>query len=41
LLRAVSFEQVILVVAAIVLVLDMGLLAAALVRFRRARLVLG
>jgi ABC-2 type transport system permease protein len=40
-LGALSFEQVILAIMAVLLVLDVGLLAAAMARFRRARLILG
>jgi hypothetical protein len=40
-LATLSFEQVILVIVAVLLVLDLGLLMAALARFRRARLILG
>jgi ABC-2 type transport system permease protein len=40
-LGALSFEQVILVIVAVLLVLDVGLLLAALARFKRARLILG
>ena len=38
---ALSFEQIILIVAAVLLVLDLGLLMAAMARFKRARLILG
>jgi hypothetical protein len=38
---ALSFEQVILVIVAFLLVLDAGLLMAAMARFKRARLILG
>jgi hypothetical protein len=40
-LGALSFEQVILAIGAVLLVLVVGLLIAAMARFRRARLVLG
>jgi ABC-2 type transport system permease protein len=40
-LSVLSFEQVILVIVAILLALDVGLLLAAMARFRRARLILG
>ena len=39
-LSVLSFEQVILVIVAILLVLDVGLLLAAMARFKRARLIL-
>jgi ABC-2 type transport system permease protein len=39
-LATLSFEQVILVIVAVLLVLDVGLLMAALARFKRARLIL-
>jgi ABC-2 type transport system permease protein len=39
-LSALSFEQVILVIVAVLLVLDVVLLMAALARFKRARLIL-
>ena len=40
-LGALSFEQIILVIVAVLVVLDVGLLLAAMARFRRARLILG
>jgi len=40
-LAALSFEQIILVIVAVLLVLDVGLLMAAMSRFKRARLILG
>ena len=40
-LGALSFEQVILVIVAVLLVLDVVLLMAAMSRFKRARLILG
>jgi len=40
-LATLSFEQVILVIAAFLVVLDVALLMAAMARFKRARLVLG
>jgi ABC-2 type transport system permease protein len=40
-LSALSFEQVILVIVAVLLVLDVVLLMAAMARFKRARLILG
>jgi len=40
-LGAISFEQVILVIVAVLLVLDVVLLMAAMARFKRARLILG
>jgi ABC-2 type transport system permease protein len=39
-LASLSFEQIILVIVAFLLVLDLGLLMAALARFKRARLIL-
>ena len=39
-LATLSFEQVILVIVAVLVVLDVGLLMAAMARFKRARLVL-
>jgi hypothetical protein len=40
-LASLSFEQVVLVIVAVLLVLDVGLLMAAMARFKRARLTLG
>jgi ABC-2 type transport system permease protein len=40
-LATLSFEQVILVIVAVLLVLDVALLMAAMSRFKRARLILG
>jgi len=40
-LGALSFEQIILVIVAVLLVLDVVLLMAAMARFKRARLILG
>jgi len=40
-LGAVSFEQIILVIIGVLVVVDLGLLVAAMARFKRARLVLG
>ena len=40
-MAGLSFEQVILVIAAFLVVLDVALLMAAMARFKRARLVLG
>jgi ABC-2 type transport system permease protein len=40
-LGALSFEQVILVIVAVLLLLDLALLMAAMARFKRARLILG
>lgn len=40
-LGVLSFEQVILIAAAIFVVLDLGCLMAAMARFKRARLILG
>jgi ABC-2 type transport system permease protein len=40
-LSSLSFEQVILVIVAVLLVLDVVLLMAAMARFQRARLILG
>jgi len=40
-LSALSFEQVILVIVAVLLALDVALLMAAMARFKRARLALG
>jgi ABC-2 type transport system permease protein len=40
-LASLSFEQVILVIVAVLVVLDVVLLVAAMSRFRRARLILG
>ena len=40
-LATLSFEQVILVIVAVLVVLDVGLLMAAMTRFKRARLILG
>jgi hypothetical protein len=40
-LSALSFEQVILIIVAVLLALDVGLLLAAMARFKRARLILG
>ncbi len=39
-LSGLSFEQVVLVIVAVLLALDVGLLLAAMARFRRARLIL-
>ena len=40
-MASLSFNQVILVIVAVLVVLDVALLMAALVRFKRARLILG
>jgi len=40
-LATLSFEQIILVIVAVLMVLDLGLLMAAMARFKRARLILG
>jgi hypothetical protein len=40
-LATLSFEQVILVIVVVLLVLDAVLLVAAMARFKRARLILG
>jgi hypothetical protein len=40
-IASLSFEQVMLVIVGVLLVLDVGLLLAAMSRFKRARLILG